>query len=180
MNARTLLAFALTVYWTAASAHDYMGMEPLIVDAKEIEGVTNEDGETIKILLRTEDTAGQYTVFSDTFADQTSVGLHKHDWHDEAFYVIRGSYSVVNGDENVRHTVTEDTIVFTPRGTVHAWTALEPDSKFLVILHPRGMGSLLRGRGAIDRRTAQRRGVHGRIPAELRRNLLSVAPGPSG
>lgn len=138
MRIPTLLAIALTLSWAAASAHDYLGMEPLIVDAKEIEGVTNEDGETIKILLRTQDTAGQYTVFSDQFADRTSVGLHKHDWHDEAFYVIRGSYSVINGDENVRHTVTEDTIVFTPRGTVHSWTALEPDSKFLVIYTPGG------------------------------------------
>ena len=138
MKIRILLAFVLTAIWAATGAHDYMGMEPLIVDAKEIEGITNDDGETIKILLRTEDTAGQYTVFSDTFAARTSVGLHKHDWHDEAFYVIRGSYSVVNGDENVRHTVTEDTIVFTPRGTVHAWTALEPDSKFLVIYTPGG------------------------------------------
>ena len=138
MKTRTVLAIALAVSWATASARDYMGMEPIIVDAKEIEGVTSESGETIKILLRAEDTAGQYTVISDRFADQTSVGLHKHDWHDEAFYVIRGSYSIVNGDENVRHTVTEDTMVFTPRGTVHAWTALEPDSKFILIYTPGG------------------------------------------
>ena len=138
MNIRTLLAIALTISWTAASARDYMGMEPLIVDAKEMEGITNENEETINILLRAADTAGQYSVFTDVFAGQTSVGLHKHDWHDEAFYVIRGSYSIVNGDENVRHTVTEDTMVFTPRGTVHAWTALEPDSKILVIYTPGG------------------------------------------
>ena len=60
MKFRILLAFVLTAPWAAAGAHDYMGMEPLIVDAKEIEGITNEDGETIKILLRTEDTAAPY------------------------------------------------------------------------------------------------------------------------
>ena len=61
MKTRTVLAIALAVSWATASARDYMGMEPIIVDAKEIEGVTSESGETIKILLRAEDTAGQYT-----------------------------------------------------------------------------------------------------------------------
>ena len=110
MRTRTLLSIALAVSWATASARDYMGMEPVIVDAKEIEGVTNASGETIKILLRADDTAGQYTVISDEFADQTSVGLHKHDWHDEGFYVIRGSYSISQpGDENVgiRHARIE-------------------------------------------------------------------------
>ena len=85
MKTRTVLAIALAVSWATASARDYMGMEPIIVDAKEIEGVTSESGETIKILLR-----------------------------------------------------AEDTMVFTPRGTVHAWTALEPDSKFILIYTPGG------------------------------------------
>ena len=154
MKIRTLAALALAAFWTAAGAHDYMGMEPLIVDAKEIVGVTTADGETVKILLRTGHTAGQYTAFSTAFADQASTRLHKHDWHDEAFYVVRGSFSVVNGDKNVRHTVTEDSMVFTPRGTLHAWTALEPDSKFIVIYTPGGWDQFA---GAAMRLTEEQR-----------------------
>lgn len=132
------IVLTLTLASTQLTAHDYMGMEPVIIDAKLLEGVTNEDGETIKILLGTEETAGQYTLFSDSFADKTEVGLHKHDWHDEAFYVIKGSFEVINGDENEKHVVTADSVVFTPRGTKHYWKALEPDSKFLVIYTPGG------------------------------------------
>ena len=130
------MSFMLTL--NASYARDYLGMEPKIIDAKKIEGVTNPEGETIKILLGTEDTAGQYTLFSDEFADITSIPMHKHDWHDEVFYVIRGKYEVINGDENNKTLVDEDSVVFTPRGTTHAWKALEPNSKILVFYTPGG------------------------------------------
>jgi hypothetical protein len=45
---------------------------------------------------------------------------------------------VVNGNEHQKVVVDEDTVVFTPRGTIHSWTALEADSKFLVVYTPGG------------------------------------------
>jgi len=121
-----------------AYSRDYMDMKPIILEEKNAPDYTNAQGETIKMLLKAHDTAGQYTMFSDTFKDTTAVPLHEHQWHDEAFYVVRGSYEIVNGNPDEIEIVSAGTVVFAPRGTLHKWTAVEPDSKFLVVYTPGG------------------------------------------
>lgn len=135
---RIIILIAGILLASGLQARDYMGMEPKVLKEADAPDYTNPEGETIKMLLQVHETAGQFTMFSDTFKDQTSVDPHHHKWHDEAFYVIRGSFIVSNGDLEETQIVTADTVVWTPRGTEHTWTANEPDSKFLVVYTPGG------------------------------------------
>ena len=129
------------IVWT----REYMGMEPLIVresdirvEAEAIEEITDANVQILKVLLGTEETAGQFTMFSDVFPlAGGKVPPHTHNWHDETFYVIRGSFRALNGDMGT-HVVGANTVVFTPRGQLHEWESLEDDSKFLVFYTPGG------------------------------------------
>jgi quercetin dioxygenase-like cupin family protein len=144
LTQKVLLITVFMGLTTVALARNYMDMEPKIIDeadvvteAEAIESDEEQD-QIIRILLGTEDTAGQYTMFSDTFKEKGGkVPAHTHDWHDEAFYVTRGQFKIVNGDMGER-TVGPNTLVFTPRGSVHAWESLEDDSHFVVFYTPGG------------------------------------------
>lgn len=135
---RIIILLIGIISMTGLQARDYMNMEPKIMTEAEAPDYTNDVGESIKMLLQVHETAGQFTMFTDTFQDKTTVGAHHHNWHDETFYVIRGSFEIANGDLEDKQIVTEGTVVFTPRGTEHTWTANEPDSKVLVVYTPGG------------------------------------------
>lgn len=130
------------IVWT----REYMGMEPLIVRESDIhvpgaEGIESDEEsnqQILRVLLGTEETAGQFTMFSDVFPRAGGkVPPHRHNWHDETFYVIRGSFRALNGDMGAE-VVGPNTVVFTPRGQLHEWESLEDDSKFLVFYTPGG------------------------------------------
>lgn len=126
-------------------AHDYMELTPKIVresniqsDAINIEADRNNE-QVIKILLGTEDTAGDFTMFSDVFTEEGSVvPLHHHNWHDEAFYVVSGRFEVFLGSEDNKEIVGPGTAIFVPRGTRHGFKSLEENSKVLVVYTPGG------------------------------------------
>lgn len=139
------IASLLAMFCNITVAADFMGMKPKILReadietrARSIEDVEAGNDQVIKILLGTEDTAGQFTMFSDVFPTaEGEVAAHSHEWHDEAFYVIRGKYEVQNGDLE-KQIVGPNTVVFSPRGSLHAWKSLEADSKMLVVYTPGG------------------------------------------
>jgi quercetin dioxygenase-like cupin family protein len=128
-----------------AQPHDYMGLTPKIVressiqsDATNIEADRNNE-QVIKILLGTEDTAGDFSMFSDVFTEKDSVvPLHHHSWHDEAFYIVSGRFEVLLGSEDNKEIVGPGTAIFVPRETRHGFKSLAESSKILVFYTPGG------------------------------------------
>ena len=140
-----LLSLSVTAVF--AQDRDIMGMKPLQFDAGSIPYDQHPSGrpELLKILLGREDTGGQFTLLMDVFEEATTEMLvtpHKHDWHDETFYVVRGKFEITNGDLDKKYIVKEDHVVFTPRGAWHSWRALEPNSKVLMFYNPGGFENL--------------------------------------
>lgn len=130
----------------AVYTREYMGMVPLIISesdievpgAETIEGSDDSNRQVLRILLGTDDTAGQFTMFSDIFPTAGGrVPPHMHNWHDEVFYVTRGSFRVTNGDLGTQ-IVGANSVVFSPRGQLHEWESMEDDSKFVVFYTPGG------------------------------------------
>lgn len=128
-----------------AQAEDYLDLTPKIVRESEIESnATNIEAprnneQIIKILLSAEDTAGDFSMFIDVFTKEDSVvPLHHHNWHDEAFYVVSGSFEVLLGSEDAKEIAGAGTAVFVPRGIVHGFKSLEANSKFLIVYTPGG------------------------------------------
>jgi quercetin dioxygenase-like cupin family protein len=128
-----------------AQARDYMNMTPKIVRESEIQsGATNVEAaqnneQIIKILLGADDTAGQFSMFSDVFTQKDSlVPLHQHNWHDEAFYIVSGRFEVILGSEDKKEVAESGTTIFVPRGTLHGFKSLEENSKVLIVYTPGG------------------------------------------
>lgn len=137
-----LLAVGLGLIYQA-QARDFMNMKPKIVRESEIQSeATNVEAaenneQIIKILLEAEDTAGQYSMFSDVFTQKGGlVPLHAHNWHDEAFYVVSGRFEVLLGSK--KEIADAGTAIFVPRGTTHGFESLDENSKFLIVYTPGG------------------------------------------
>lgn len=89
---------------STALARDYLNSVTKMISEAEydaqndIEGADGQ-GQIIRLLLGADDTQGQFSMFSDTHPEAGArVRAHKHEWHDEAFYIIRGRYEVLNGE----------------------------------------------------------------------------------
>lgn len=66
------------------------------------------------------------------------VPQHIHHGHDEAFYVLRGTFRFKVDDELAEAPV--GTFVFIPRGTAHAWTNIGSEAgRVAIIFTPGGM-----------------------------------------
>lgn len=139
-----ILSIGLITLGTAV-ARDYLNRSSKIITEAEYDAENNvqggdAQGQIIRLLLGAEDTEGQFSLFSDTHPEAgATVRAHKHEWHDEAFYIVRGRYEVLNGelgDEWVE--VEEGAALYSPRGTVHSFRALEDNSKFIVFYTPGG------------------------------------------
>lgn len=142
MTLATLLYFLVTT----AFAEDYLGMQPIVIHDEDVPWIDSPAaaGEQVKVYLGTEDTAGQFTFITSKFnSGDTVITPHKHNWHDETFYVVRGSFRVVNGDVDEEFIVGEGATVFSPRGTWHAWEANEPDSQLIMFYTPSGFDKVL-------------------------------------
>lgn len=65
---------------------------------------------------------------------------HIHHGHDEAYYILEGTYRFKVGGELAE--ASEGTFVFIPRGTPHAWANVgEKTGRVTVIFTPGGMAS---------------------------------------
>jgi len=73
-----------------------------------------------------------------SLAPQVGPPEHIHHGHDEAYYILEGSYRFKVGDEQAE--ALAGTFVFIPRGTPHAWAnAGEGAGRMAVIFTPGGM-----------------------------------------
>jgi quercetin dioxygenase-like cupin family protein len=106
--------------------------------ATSVEEAENND-QIIKILLGADDTGNQYTLFSDVFPEAESlVPLHMHALHDEAFYIVSGSFEITLGSIDNKSIATPGTTIFVPRETLHAFRTLEENSKVVIVYTPGG------------------------------------------
>lgn len=147
MKIMTLTIFALSYFFsTVAFTENYLGLKPLVYQDEDIPWINSPAaaGEQVKVILGTEDTAGQFTFITSKFTTaDTVVTPHKHNWHDETFYVIRGSFLITNGDVDEKIVVREGATVFSPRGTWHSWEANEADSQLVMFYTPSGFDKVL-------------------------------------
>jgi mannose-6-phosphate isomerase-like protein (cupin superfamily) len=77
-------------------------------------------GIDMKIMLGAEHTGGTFSAIVADVAPGEGPPPHLHQDREEYFYVLDGTYSLtVDGKES---TIGPNTLVFVPRGTVHAFT----------------------------------------------------------
>ena len=107
--------------------------------------VSNEQGKRLnvlgdsqRILLTGEDTAGSYSLIENYNPPGASIPLHLHRNEDETFYVVSGEVDFQINGEIVR--ATAGTTVYLPRNAPHSFTVVgsEP-AKMLIILIPAGL-----------------------------------------
>ncbi len=69
--------------------------------------------------------------------------LHRHDWLDEAFYVVEGEIIFESGEGPF--TVGPGTLVYAPRGSLHGWASTgRLQSRVLVVCTPSGLEKAFR------------------------------------
>lgn len=75
-------------------------------------------GETMRILLNSEQTAGQLALLVGEIPPGSGTSLHRHQHEDELIYVLEGTLDLQLGQEMA--TAVAGTAVFLPRGIPHA------------------------------------------------------------
>ena len=145
MNKLTALLPAIFLLCgTNVFAENYLGLEPLTQNDEDVVWADSPtiEGEQLRVFFGVEDTGGQFTLIASRFnsgdRENVVVKSHKHNWHDETFYVISGSFLITNGDPNEKTVVKKGATVFSPRGTWHSWEALEENSEVLMFYTPGG------------------------------------------
>ncbi len=95
-------------------------------------------GDSQRILLTGEDTAGIYSLIENYNLPGVSIPLHLHRNEDETFYVVSSEVDFQINGEVVR--ATAGTTVYLPRNAPHSFTVVgsEP-AKMLMMLMPAGL-----------------------------------------
>jgi quercetin dioxygenase-like cupin family protein len=95
-------------------------------------------GDSQRILLTGEDTAGNYALVENYNSPGVSIPLHLHRNEDETFYVVAGEVDFQINGEIVR--ASAGTTVYLPRNAPHSFTVVgsEP-AKMLMMLMPAGL-----------------------------------------
>jgi mannose-6-phosphate isomerase-like protein (cupin superfamily) len=100
------------------TARPHAQMQPRIVAPEQAE-VVRPFGIDMKVMLGAEHTGGTFSAIVAEIKPGEGPPPHLHHDREEYFYVLEGTYQLsVNGNET---TVGPGTLVFVPRGTVHAF-----------------------------------------------------------
>ncbi|HEY0116905.1 MAG TPA: cupin domain-containing protein [Allosphingosinicella sp.] len=93
-------------------------------------------------------TGGAWSTLERTEPSGTRTALHRHNRMDEAFYVVRGTFTVYLNDR--LHQLAPGAFVFIPRGTPHAQgnSSSEP-VKIISFFSPAGWEQSARDRAAL-------------------------------
>jgi len=78
----------------------------------------------IYVLLRGEETAGQFGVYEQFVATNTGAGPHRQTTEDEVFYILEGEWEFLAGTETRR--VGPGTLIYAPVDAMHAFKSLDP------------------------------------------------------
>ncbi len=103
-------------------------------------------GDSMRFVLSSADTDGQYTLIEDTMKPGMHAKLHLHREHAESFYVIAGSVNFTIGSQT--HTATPGTTIYISPNTPHAAKADEHGT-MLTLWSPGDLEGLFRDFAAL-------------------------------
>lgn len=134
----TLPSFAFPTLESAAKRKD----KGFKINAGEgrIHGHINLKGVNKNILdvkISGGDTSGELAIFEQTsLSPGRGTPLHIHDYQDEVFHIIEGSYLFLVGDD--KYQMAAGDCIFLPKRVPHAWTQKSETGRMLVIVQPAG------------------------------------------
>ena len=103
---------------TAGSTNTRGTLQPVIMTPEDAETI-RPFGIDMKVMLGAEHTGGTFSAIFAEVKPGEGPPPHLHRDREEYFFVVEGTYSLsVNGNES---TIGPGTLVFVPRGTVHAF-----------------------------------------------------------
>ena len=86
------------------------------------EGRTIPGTDVLRLVATGEQTGGSIGVLEDTSSPGDGPPRHVHHSNDELFYVLEGEFLFLVGER--QESVSAETCVFVPRGTVHAYKVI--------------------------------------------------------
>ena len=86
------------------------------------EGRTIPGTDALRLIATGEQTGGSIGVLEDTSSPGDGPPRHVHHSNDELFYVLEGEFLFLVGER--QESVSAETCVFVPRGTVHAYKVI--------------------------------------------------------
>jgi quercetin dioxygenase-like cupin family protein len=109
-----------------------------VVQLEELVPITYGGGEQTRMLLRSEDTGGQYSLYEVRMPAGEGSVRHVHHDTDESFHVLDGEFEIKIGEEI--HKAAPGTTVYGPRGVVHSfYNSAERTSTMLCVMAPGGI-----------------------------------------
>jgi mannose-6-phosphate isomerase-like protein (cupin superfamily) len=95
-------------------------------------------GQLLTCKVTAEQTGGAYSLFEGLVPAHEGTPPHIHHREDECFYVLEGEFEFLRDDATV--TAEEGTLIFVPRGTLHAFTNVgEGPGRLLTSQTPGGL-----------------------------------------
>jgi quercetin dioxygenase-like cupin family protein len=122
--------------------------------AAHFSGPRGREADVTEVLATREQTGAALGLFRQTIAPESGPPAHVHRAADEFFYVVSGEFSFRLGERVV--SAPAHSVVFVPRGTVHAFrnVGTEP-SVLLVGVTPGGFEGIFAKRQGVDPETDQ-------------------------
>ena len=107
-----------------------------VVEAGQAPSVPFLDGSVMAFLVRGEDTAGALAFWEVTLpAAGQGPPAHRHNGHDEVFYIVEGALMVHTGGEPLR--ASTGSMVIVPRGAEHTfWNPLDSVTRMVGAFAP--------------------------------------------
>ena len=95
-------------------------------------------GQLLTCKVTAEQTGGAYSLFEGLVPAHEGTPPHIHHREDECFYVLEGEFEFLRGDATV--TAEAGTLIYVPRGTLHAFTNVgEEPGRLLTSQTPGGL-----------------------------------------
>ncbi|MDQ3817144.1 MAG: cupin domain-containing protein [Acidobacteriota bacterium] len=125
-------------------------INPLVLTPEESKAVATDSG-TVRFLVNSEDTNGAFATLEVTEREY-ATDLHRHNFTDEAYYVLEGTLTVYVGGKI--HKLGPGSYLFIPKGTPHAQGNLgKTPVKVLLTVTPGGFEGFMRDRAELIKRT---------------------------
>ena len=101
---------------------------PLVAHAESAPAYWN-NGVLCSVLADSSNTDGSYTLFEELCPGGLNVPAHVHLYSDEVFYMLDGEIEFMAG--GIRTVASQGTLVFVPKGTVHAFKVRSERARLL-------------------------------------------------
>jgi quercetin dioxygenase-like cupin family protein len=136
----------------SAALADAGGFVVLPGHAPRYSGPQGREADITEFLATREQTGGALGLFRQTIAPKSGPPAHIHRGADEFFYVVSGEFKVKLGDRIV--SAPAGSMVFVPRGIVHAFQNVGTESGVLLVgVTPGGLEKMFGERQGVDTET---------------------------